>query len=367
MCHLNPPTPQSPSPALADPPSESQPDLPPGFDWLVALGARIGSDGLPDFGDRRAEAAAALSADVIAPLADRGTIRVRGADRDAFLQGQLSSDLRELTPSRGQLASYSTPKGRVLAIFTAIRAGDDIWLETSRSLLAPTLKRLRMFVMRSKVTLDDAGADVISIGVAGPNADRVLDAAGLPVPSVLCLCAEVDGIVVMRRRGPQNRYSLHGSAERLAVLWPKLAANARPVGTQAWQLTDILAGFPALHPETAEQHVAQMMNLDQLDGISFTKGCYPGQEIVARLHYLGNLKRRMYIARSPAEGIARGAAVVLAGGEGQSEAQSVGDVLDVAPHPDGGSALLVVLQTSQQEATKLRIGAVDGPELSLMR
>jgi len=345
------------------PPAAALAESSAGFAWLSAVGARHGADGLPDFGDRRAEAAAALSADVVAPLADRGTIRVRGADRDAFLQGQLSSDIRELTPSRGQLASYSTPKGRVLAIFTAIRSGDDIWLETSRSLLAPTLKRLRMFVMRSKVTLDDAGTDVISIGVAGPNADRVLEAASLVVPSVLCLCGEVDGVVVMRRRGPQHRYSLHGSAERLAALWPKLAAHARPVGTQAWQLTDILAGFPALHPETSEQHVAQMMNLDQLDGISFTKGCYPGQEIVARLHYLGNLKRRMFIARSPADGIARGAAVVLAGGE----AQNVGDVLDVALHPDGGSALLLVLQTSHQDATNLRVGAIDGPELTLLR
>ncbi len=355
MYHLNPQPPPATSSAFVAPPAD--------FAWLLPLGARFGDDGLPDFGDRRGEAAAALNADVVAPLADRGTIRVRGADRDAFLQGQLSSDLRELTPTRGQLASYSTPKGRVLAIFAAIRHGDDIWLETSRSLLTSTLKRLRMFVMRSKVTLEDAGAEVISIGVAGPNADRVLAAAGLLVPSVLCLCAEVDGIVVMRRRGPQNRYSLHGPAVRLEALWPKLAAQARPVGTEAWRLTDILAGFPALHPETAEQHVAQMLNLDQLDGISFTKGCYPGQEIVARLHYLGNLKRRMFIARSPAEDIARGAAVVLAGGEGQS----VGDVLDVARHPDGGSALLVVLQTSLQEATTLRIGTVDGPELSLQR
>lgn len=355
MYHLNQQSPLASTSLLAPPTAD--------FAWLLPLGARFGDDGLPDFGDRRSEAAAALNADVIAPLADRGTIRVRGADRDTFLQGQLSSDLRELTPTRGQLASYSTPKGRVLAIFAAIRSGDDIWLETSRSLLAPTLKRLRMFVMRSKVTLDDAGSDVISIGVAGPNADRVLAAAGLLVPSVLCLCVEVEGIVVMRRRGPQNRYSLHGPADRLAALWSTLAVNARPIGTEAWRLTDILAGFPALHPETAEQHVAQMLNLDQLDGISFTKGCYPGQEIVARLHYLGNLKRRMFVARSPAEGVARGATVVLAGGEGQS----VGDVLDVALHPDGGSALLVVLQTSQQEATTLRLGAVDGPELSLLR
>lgn len=335
----------------------------PGFDWLDTAGARFGIDDLPDFGDRRAEAAAALARDVVAPLADRGTIRVRGAEADAFLQGQLSNDIRELTPTRGQLSGYSNPKGRVLAIFASIRAGDQIWMETSRSLLAGTLKRLKMFVMRSKVILDDAGSEVISIGIAGPNADRVLEAAGLLVPSVLCLCAEVEGIVIMRRRGPQNRYTLHGPAERLAALWPKLAANARPVGTEAWRLTDILAGFPALHPETAEQHVAQMINLDKLEGVSFSKGCYPGQEIVARLHYLGNLKRRMFVARSEADTVSRGAPIVAGGGEGQP----VGDVLDHALHPEGGRALLVVLQTAQADSADLRIGTVDGPALRLQR
>lgn len=333
------------------------------FDWLNTTGAHFGADGLPDFGDRRAEAAAALTVDVVAPLADRGTIRVRGADADAFLQGQLSNDIRELTPTRGQLSSYSNPKGRVLAIFASIRVGDAIWMETSRSVLASTLKRLKMFVLRSKLTLEDAGADVISIGVAGPNADQVLEAAGLLVPSVLCLCAEVDGIVIMRRRGPQNRYTLHGPAARMSALWPQLSAHARPVGTEAWRLTDILAGFPALHPETAEQHVAQMMNLDKLDGVSFSKGCYPGQEIVARLHYLGNLKRRMFIARTDADIVSRGAAIVVGGSEGQS----VGDVLDHALHPDGGRALLVVLQTAQADSDDLKIGAVDGPAVRLAR
>lgn len=350
----------SPAPAPVDA-VESETSWPTGFDWLAALGARLGNDGLPDFGDRLSEAAAALDADVIAPLADRGTIRVTGADADAFLQGQFSADIRELTPTRGQLTSYSNPKGRVLAIFTSIRVGDAIWLETSRAVLADTLKRLRMFVMRAKVKLEDAGGDVISIGVAGPNAERVLVEAGLLVPSVLCLCAEVDRIVVMRRRGTRNRYTLHGPASDLAALWLKLAANARPVGTDAWRLTDILAGFPSLSAETREQHVAQMMNLDKLEGVSFSKGCYPGQEIVARLHYLGNLKRRMYIGTTPATAVTRGASVYVAG-----NAAPVGDVLDAALNADGGHAVLVVLQTAQAEAGDLRIDTPDGSAMTLI-
>lgn len=334
----------------------------PGFDWLLQHGARLGDDGLPDFGDRRAEAVAATSADIVAPLADRGTIRVRGADADTFLQGQLSNDLRALTSARGQLSSYSSPKGRVLALFTSMRVGDEIWMETSHSVLADTLKRLKMFVLRSKVTLEDASADLASIGIAGPNADRLLEGAGLPVPSQPWQCTEADGVVVMRRPGARIRYSLHGPTARIAAAWPALAAKARPVGTEAWRLTDILDGMPALHPETREQHVAQMLNLDRLDGVSFSKGCYPGQEIVARLHYLGNLKRRMFVAMTAADDVARAAPVFVAGDPG---GQPVGDVLDHAVHPDGGRALLVVLQIAQAESA-LALGRADGPAITLL-
>jgi len=329
---------------------------------LQPSGARFENHDIPDFGDPRAEGATALTADVVAPLADHAVIGARGADAETFLQGQLSNDLRELTSSRAQISSYNTPKGRVLAVFTLMRRPDSIWLETQASVAAATLKRLRMFVMRSKVTLDDAGAEAAGFGVSGPNARALLETAGIPVPELTWGCVESGELIVIRRpsAGPA-RYSLHGPVDALMTLWPRLSERAKPVGTTAWRLLDLVAGLPAIHSETSEQHVAQMLNLDKLEGISFAKGCYPGQEIVARLHYLGSLKRRLFVGFTEAHDVKRGTSVFTSDG---STAQAVGDVLDLAPHPTRGHAVQVVLQLSHRDAP-LRIGAVDGSELTL--
>ena len=348
--------------SLIDAPTSATPAeaaVAPGFDWLAGHGVVWRDDDLADFGDRRAEGAAALQTDVVSPLVDLGVINAQGADTDAFLQGQLSNDLRELTPGRAQLSSYSNPKGRVLALFTLIRRPEGVWLETQRGLLDATCKRLRMFVLRAKVKLADAGAEVIALGLAGPNSASMLTQASLPVPTIVWGCAEADGVVVVRRPGRPARYTVHGSSARIEALWPCLAASARPVGTMAWRLLDMLAGLPAIHPETREQHVAQMLNLDRLDGISFVKGCYPGQEIVARLHYLGNLKRRLFLGYTTVSEIARGTAIYS-----MDNGQPVGEVLDSALHPHHALALHAVLQVNHGPGP-LRLGAIDGPELIL--
>ncbi|GAC1625311.1 MAG: folate-binding protein YgfZ [Nevskia sp.] len=333
------------------------------FDGLQQSGARLDGRDIPDFGAAGAEAETALTADVVAPLADRAVIRARGAEVDAFLQGQLSNDVRELSLGRAQLTSYSTPKGRVLAVFTMIRRADAVWLETQADIATAICKRLRMFVLRSKLVLDEAGSEVAGLGLSGPNAAAILAGAGLPVPEILWGCAEAGALVIVKRPGAGHpRYTVHGPAAALAPLWADLAAKVRPVGSAAWRLLDILAGLPAIHADTGEQHVAQMLNLDQLEGISFAKGCYPGQEIVARLHYLGSLKRRMFAAYCAGPQVARGSSIYAADG---ATTQPVGDVLDSVPHPTRGQLVQLVLQISHREGS-LRLGALDGPELQLI-
>ena len=333
------------------------------FDALRRLGARVVDGDIPDFGDAAAEARAALGGDVIAALADRRVIRARGADVDAFLQGQLSNDLRELSLSRAQLSSYNTPKGRVLAVFTMLRRADAVWLETQADIATSTLKRLRMFVLRSKLTLDTTNGEVAALGLSGPQAAAILREAGLPVPEILWGCADAGDLVVLKRPGAEfPRYTIHGTAESLVAIWPRLSSRATPVGTLAWRALDILAGLPAIHADTREQHVAQMLNLDKLEGISFAKGCYPGQEIVARLHYLGSLKRRLFAGYSEGPVVARGAPVHAADG---TSLQPVGEVLDAVPHPVHGQLVQVVLQLSHRDAP-LRLGAIEGPVLQLI-
>ncbi|MBL6750335.1 MAG: folate-binding protein YgfZ [Nevskia sp.] len=327
--------------------------------WPGAAGSAVDAQGECRFGDARAEAAAALSGDVIVPLTQLGAIRASGADAETFLQNQLSGDVRALTADAAQLSSYSSPKGRVLALFTLFRAGDAIVLELRRELLAAALKRLRMYVLRSKLSLDDASGALPALGLAGAGAAGLLGAAGLPVPPSDWGCARDGEVLVMRRPGAVPRYSVHGPGERLAALWAACSAHARPAGSAAWRLLDIGAGLPSIRPATADQFVPQMLNLDRLGAISFTKGCYPGQEIVARLHYLGNLKRRMFGGHCAAGEPAAGMPVHAAGGDGQP----VGSIVEAAPDAQGGYALLAVLSLGLDPGADLRLGAVDGAAL----
>ncbi|MDR3418167.1 MAG: hypothetical protein P4L83_18495 [Nevskia sp.] len=327
--------------------------------WLSAPSLRLDAHGDAAFGGIEEEAAAALSGTTVTPLLQLGAIRAAGAEADTFLQNQLSNDLRQLVPAHVQLATYNSPKGRVLDLFALRRDGDAIVLEARRDTLPATLKRLRMFVLRAKVTLEEA-AGYCALGLAGPQAAELLAGAGLPVPAQDWDCAAAGDLAVIRRPGTVERYTVHAGAERLRTLWPALAQQAVPVGTAAWRLLDILAGLPSIRPATADHFVAQMLNLDRLGAISFSKGCYPGQEIVARMHYLGNLKRRMFRAHTAAAGVVPGSQLYAAGGDGQA----VGEVVDAAPCTEG-TALLAVLQLGQSGAI-LRLGNPEGAMLELM-
>jgi folate-binding protein YgfZ len=331
--------------------------------WLERSGWKPATTEDFSFGDPAAEAAAALRGTVLSPLTHLGLIRASGAEAESFLQNQLSNDVRQLAPGRAQLSSYNSPKGRVLDLFALRRdreaQGDVFVLETRRDTLPASLKRLRMFVLRSKVVLEDGSDAGFALGLAGADAAALIEQTGLPLPAQDWEhMNSADGVTVMRR--PGARYSLHGTPAQLEALWPKLAVQARPVGSAAWRLLDVLAGLPAIRPETADHFVAQMLNLDQLGAISFSKGCYPGQEIVARMHYLGNLKRRMFLCRTSAAGAQPGADVYAEGSE-----SAAGEVVHAAPHPDGGTALLAVLQLAQAEAP-LRLGSAGGATLKVV-
>lgn len=289
-------------------------------------------------------------------LSHLGNVRISGADAETFLQGQLSNDVRLLTPQRAQITSYNSPKGRMLAVLHLLRdAQGNIVAEIDHSVLEATVKRLRMFVLRSNVTLEVLAAP--ALGLAGLRAVECLQSVALPAPNEIMDGAQHGELTILRRHGEVPRFSIHGPATALADLQQRLALDIATGNEQDWRRLDVLAGVPTVFAETSDHFIAQMANLDTLGGISFNKGCYTGQEIVARVHYLGKLKQRMFRSRSAATDVAPGTQVYLDG-----EAQAVGEVVQAVNDHDG-SLLNLVLQLSQAETAQLRLGSATGPAL----
>lgn len=306
---------------------------------------------LLDFTDPDEEIRQALTGDIIAPLPGIAVIEATGADVTAFLHGQVSSDITALPDGFSQLAAYCNPKGRMLALFRIIRRENGYFLLLPAELLDATLKRLRMFVMRSKVTFSDVSENWAVLGCSGDKSLATLAEQGLELPAEADSGAwQGDEAGIWRMRGDRPRALVLATTERMEQLWAA-SADSKPVGEPAWRLLDIRVGVPEVLSGTVEKIIPQMANLDLLGSISFTKGCYPGQEIVARMHYLGNLKRRMYrLTMSTPDLPAPGSDVHTADGA------RAGEVVMAAPSVDGKVEALAVLQIERAQTAELQVG-----------
>jgi folate-binding protein YgfZ len=333
-------------------------------DWkayLESQGARMSGDRVADFGDPSGEREATGRGTVIADLSGYGLLRVSGPDAQAFLHGQLSSDVRGLPAHRAQHSSYNTPKGRMLATFLLWRMGEDYALQLAAELTEPIRRRLALFILRAQVQIEDMSDALVRLGVAGPDAGQLLAARFGSLPEVDLGVAQAEEATLLRL-GPQ-RFELVSLPDQAPALWERWRATARPIGFSCWEWLDIRAGIPRVTAATQDLLVPQMANLDALGGVSFRKGCYPGQEIVARTHYLGKLKRRLYLAHLDGEA-APAPGDPLYGPE--TEGQASGMVVNAAPAPGGGYDLLVVVQQGSVQAGEVHWKTSDGPRLELL-
>lgn len=329
---------------------------------LEDSGATLAADGtVSDFGNPVRERRAATTGSVICPLTHRGLIQVDGPDTIRFLQGQLTNDATLLSADHSQISGYCTPKGRLTALFRIHVRDDACLLSLPRDLVEPTIARLRKYVLMSKLTLAPAADDLVAIGLSGPRAGLELGEVTGRIPETVDGVVHADGLDIVRLPGIHPRYEIVGPLAAMSQLWSRLDVHAAPVGAGAWSLLDILAGIPEIWPQTVEEFIPQTLNLDLLGAISFRKGCYTGQEIIARLHYRGTVKRRMYLAHcDSADGIVPGSGIHSAGGSDQA----IGQVVSAAPGPNRGSKLLVSVVVDQTRQA-LHLGAPDGPPLTL--
>ena len=328
-------------------------------DFLTDAGAEYQADKLLHFGNPEQEREVALSGLVFADLDYLGVIAVHGADAGKFLQAQLSNDIDNCGENSSQLSAYCTPKGRILGLMRIFRQGDSYYLRLPADSLEAVMQRLRMFVLRADVTLEDVSDGFCCIGISGSSAaDEIRVAAG-EAPLEENQVLHTDTLSIIRVPGITPRYEIYANAlEAARDFWTSLNVHGAPVGSQAWRLLEILAGIPTIFASTSELFVPQMVNLQLVDGVSFRKGCYPGQEIVARMQYLGTLKRRMYLGRIEQDAaLSPGDELYQADGD----EQVAGRIVDAQPHPDGGQLALAVLQIKSAEGGDVRLGNAAGP------
>ncbi|NMM27816.1 MAG: folate-binding protein YgfZ [Glaciimonas sp.] len=332
--------------------------------YLAAQGAHVSNGNPPEilhFGQPAAPAT--LETGFVAPLADLGVIAVSGEDAAGFLHNQLTNDVAHLDADAVRLAGYCTPKGRLLATFLMWKPAETILLQLPRSLQPAIQKRLQMYVMRAKVTLTDLNDSHVLLGLGGRAASTALNAWFPALPAAPYASVSNDAGTLLRLADAFNapRYQWFASTAVAQDAWPALATQLAAVGSSAWRWSSILAGVPQITPPTQEQFVPQMLNMELIGGVNFKKGCYPGQEIVARMQYLGKLKRRMLAA-----GVNSPAMTVTAGMEVFSSSdplQPCGMIVNAERSTGDSFDCLVEIKIAAAAASTIHLGTAEGPAL----
>ncbi len=285
--------------------------------------------------------------DTLCALPHLGLLTLSGDDAVTFLQGQVTNDVTQLNGENAHYSAYCSPKGRMLALFLAFAHDDKLYLQFSQPILASVMKRLTMYVMRAKVDIADVSDSLRRFGVNGPNAKKIVSAALGSVPEQdYALTTTAHGLVLqLPSMDGQDRYEIIVNAEQADATWVALANSCTVAEQTCWDWLNIQTGLPEVVAETQEQFVPQMLNLDVLNGINFKKGCYTGQEIVARTHYLGSVKRRTYLANiATSKSPVAGDKVLDAAGN------EAGQIVSVAPSVDAGVDALIEIRIEAKEA-----------------
>lgn len=329
--------------------------------FLQTQQAVIVDDRVLHFGDSAAELNYTKNDTVIIDLSHFGLIHIFGEEAQVFLQGQLTCDVRKIETNKAQYGGYCTPKGRLLANFL-LWHNESYMMQLPVSLCAAIQKRLSMYVLRAKVQLMDSSKSLVRIGVAGKNAhmiiEKILGTTCGPDRRLAVVQSEQTSIICLAA----NRYELVTSIEYASTLWTQLNEHANPAGAACWDWLEIQSGIPVILPVNQEEFIPQMINMDAIESVSFQKGCYPGQEIVARTQYLGKIKRRMYLANiSTSASVAAGDDLFST----KMAEQSCGKIVNAAPSPSGGFDVLAVIQVSSVEADKIHWKTLNGPVLEI--
>lgn len=306
-------------------------------EYQLTQGAVFNNETISSFGNIENELVCTQNQNIICDLSHLGLLEISGDDAVTFLQGQVTNDVRLLNDNHAHYTGYCSPKGRLLGLFFAFSHNQKLYLELNKRLLEPIAKRLKMYVMRAKVIINDVSDSTVRIGLSGNNIGDLLTPFSAIVPKLAYESTSTEnGTIICMPNAGMPRYQIICNTEYAKSMWQALNNDCKPVGKTCWEWLEIQAGIPDVYLSTQEEFVPQMLNLDALNAINYKKGCYTGQEIVARTHYLGKVKRRTQLAHIVSDSCpAIGDDVV------DANQQAIGKIVRSAPAIDTGFVVLV--------------------------
>ncbi len=335
-------------------------------DWQAFLaqnGAEFEDNRLVHFGNPERELRMVLGGNIICDLSHYALLAISGTDSDNFLHSQFINDVQSLDENHSQLNGYCNPKGRLIANFRVFKRNETTYLRFPAEMVESIIKKLGMYRMRSQVSIENVSNSFVRIGLSGKTADKKLAEVLDAMPSEVNEARYCSNLTVIRVPGITPSYEVYSDEANIQDVWTQLDVDSAPVGPEAWKLIEILAGIPHITLPNSEKFVPQMLNYQVIDGLSLTKGCYPGQEIVARMHYLGKLKKRMYLARIKSD--SRPATNQDLYSSKDDTGSRTGSIVNVERHPDGGYAALAVIQIEDAQSTDIYLGDANGPKLEI--
>ena len=297
----------------------------------------------------------------IYPVPHLAVLTVSGKDAGKLLQGQITCNVNDVTEIKSSLGALCNPKGRAITTFLLVKTGDAFLMVLPKELLEPVKKRLQMYVLRSDVTLTDSSGRFCLVGLCHPeNHAETLFAT------------TQNEIIRVNLSTTQSRSLVIAEADQAIALWSDRVSHQgfQPQSSERWRYLDILSGIPWLTTETSEEFIPQMLNLDQLGGISFNKGCYTGQEIVARTHYLGKAKRALFLAECDTQSTPAPNSTIFDDSTGTELA--IGKVLlaqrSRSEHENEGATckMLIVLQVSDSDTGNLELKDTHQNKITLL-
>ncbi len=334
-------------------------------DWknyLLSKGAQYTASGAFHFSDESTDNQKAESTNVICDLSHFSLLVFAGDDAATFMQGQFTNDVEKVNEETSQLSAFCNNKGRMIANFRLFQYQQNYFLSLKNSLVEPGIAHLQNYILRAHVAIQDVSEQLIHLGISGDNAMELLS------PFVKNINSEIDSIshnenyIIIRVAGLKPRYEIFCSFEHAKTLWEKITEQAEAINSSAWDYLNIQTGIPYIDANTSEEFVPQMANMELINGVSFTKGCFTGQEIVARMHYLGKLKKRCYKVHIDTEDKPLSGDKLFA--ENAKSGQNTGTIIQAEKNPESGYDALAVIQIADTESN-LFLNNADGPVVTV--